>query len=216
MEPVKDHYRLLNISPRATTEEIKKAFRKLALKYHPDKNDSPSAAKTFVAIQEAYHILSDRKKRAAYNYKRYTQSPHRAARTVIQAAEDVLFLSDKLKKEILAKDPYRIDRDLLFFQLSDLLSDEAMFVIKESGSPEIIQRIVNNILNCTKFLSYEFSKEIIQKLDPLRVVAPGIKQELTDTLRQNRQQYYWNRYKIFIAVAVAVLFCFFLFFAGRR
>jgi hypothetical protein len=125
----------------------------------------------------------------------------------------VLFLSDKLRKEIRAKDPYRIDRDLLFFQLSDLLSDEAILVMKESGSPELIQDIAGNIIACTGFLSYEFAKEIIQKLHALYTVAPGIKQELAKALQQIKQQYYWNRYKVLIALIVAGLVCFFIYLA---
>jgi molecular chaperone DnaJ len=213
MEPAKDHYRALNVSPTATTEEIKKAFRKLALKYHPDKNDSPGAVRQFASIHESYLVLSDRKKRTEYNYKRYTQSPQRAARTVIQSAEAVLFLSNQLKKEILSKDPYRIDRDLLFFQLSDLLSDEAIFVIKESASPEIIENIVSNIITCMKFLSYEFCKEIIQKMHPLQILTPRIKEELDYALQQSKQQYYWNRYQALIALIVAGVVCFFIYLA---
>lgn len=212
MEPAKDHYRSLHVSPTATTEEIKKAFRKLALTYHPDKNDSPSAAKIFAGIQEAYLVLSDRKKRAEYNYQRYTQSPQRAARTVIQAAEDVLFLSDKLRKDILSKDPYRIDRDLLFFQLSDLLSDEAIFVVKESTDTGITQSIVSNIISCLRFLPYDYASEIISKLFQLSD-KPEIKQEITNALQQSKQQYYWNRYKALVALVVAGLVCFFIYLA---
>jgi molecular chaperone DnaJ len=211
MEPVKDHYRSLNVSPKATTEEIKKAFRKLALQYHPDKNNSQSAIKMFADIQEAYQVLSDRKKRAEYNYKKYTQSPQRPARTVIQAAGDVLFLSDQLKKEILFKDPFRLDRDLLFFQLSDLLSEDTIFILKESATPDIIRSVVANILSCTKFLPYDFAKEIIQKLNPLYTVEPGIKTELTNTLQQIKQQYYWNKYKFLIALMIAGLVCFLIY-----
>lgn len=63
----KDYYQILEISNNATDEDIKKAYRKLALKYHPDKNKSPGAEERFKEIAEAYEVLSDKKKRDIYD-----------------------------------------------------------------------------------------------------------------------------------------------------
>lgn len=62
---IKTYYDILSVLPNATQEEIKKSYRVLALKYHPDKNlnDIESATKTFNSIQEAYDVLSDVQKR---------------------------------------------------------------------------------------------------------------------------------------------------------
>ena len=58
----KDYYRILNVASSASADEIKKAFRKSALKYHPDKNaGSQLAAEKFSEIQEAYLVLKDKK-----------------------------------------------------------------------------------------------------------------------------------------------------------
>ncbi|MDQ0064362.1 J domain-containing protein [Chryseobacterium lathyri] len=65
---MKDYYYFLGISPDASEEDIKKAYRKLSLKYHPDKNDNDDFfAGRFREIQEAYEILSDSGKRRTYD-----------------------------------------------------------------------------------------------------------------------------------------------------
>jgi molecular chaperone DnaJ len=63
----RDYYEVLGVSKDATEEEIKRAFRKMAFKYHPDRNREDRAAEKFKEVNEAYEVLSDANKRAAYD-----------------------------------------------------------------------------------------------------------------------------------------------------
>ena len=64
----RDFYEVLDVARNASDEEIKKAYRKLAMKHHPDRNqDNPSAEEKFKEVKEAYEMLSDPQKRAAYD-----------------------------------------------------------------------------------------------------------------------------------------------------
>lgn len=63
----KDYYKVLGIHKGASDDEIKKAYRKQALRYHPDKNKSPGAEDKFKEIAEAYDVLSDAKKKDIYD-----------------------------------------------------------------------------------------------------------------------------------------------------
>jgi DnaJ-class molecular chaperone len=67
MPTKRDYYEILGVDKNATQAEIKKAYRKLALKYHPDRSDAEDAEEKFKEINEAYQVLSDEKKRQTYD-----------------------------------------------------------------------------------------------------------------------------------------------------
>ncbi len=81
----KDYYQILGVPRNATLEEIKKAYRRLALKYHPDRNPgNKEAEEKFKEISEAYSVLSDPEKRAiydAYGYEGLKQAGHKGYET---------------------------------------------------------------------------------------------------------------------------------------
>jgi molecular chaperone DnaJ/curved DNA-binding protein len=71
MPQTKDYYDILGVDEDASAKEIKKAYRDLARKYHPDRNpDKPNAEERFKEIQEAYSVLSDEEKRDQYDAQR--------------------------------------------------------------------------------------------------------------------------------------------------
>src|SRR5215831_10435084 len=62
-----DYYKVLGVDKKASQEDIKKAYRKLARKYHPDTNKDPGAEERFKQISEAYDVLGDEDKRKKYD-----------------------------------------------------------------------------------------------------------------------------------------------------
>lgn len=78
---MKSYYEILNVDKQATQKEIKSAYRKMALKYHPDKNKEKDAEAKFKEINKAYEVLSDEKKRQMYDqlgHQAYEQGGARA------------------------------------------------------------------------------------------------------------------------------------------
>ena len=66
-ESKRDYYEVLGVDRTATRDQIKHAYRRLALQFHPDKNKDPGAAATFRELAEAYAVLSDETKRKEYD-----------------------------------------------------------------------------------------------------------------------------------------------------
>ncbi len=67
MAEKRDYYEVLGVDKNATQDQIKRAYRKMAKKYHPDVNKSPDAEEKFKEVNEAYEVLSDENKKAAYD-----------------------------------------------------------------------------------------------------------------------------------------------------
>ncbi|HTL83442.1 MAG TPA: DnaJ domain-containing protein, partial [Bacteroidia bacterium] len=70
-----DHYSILGINPGASKDEIRKAYRKLAFQFHPDKNPSPAAKHKFIEITEAYDALMSGKVKGKSNAKKNSSAP---------------------------------------------------------------------------------------------------------------------------------------------
>ena len=80
---LKDYYRILGVNKDASAQDIKKAFRQLALRYHPDRNpgDVKEAEEKFKEINEAYEVLGDEQKKR--HYDRLLNWPAYSWRTVV-------------------------------------------------------------------------------------------------------------------------------------
>jgi len=96
MTSSRDYYGILGLKEDASYEDIKKQFRQLALKYHPDRNPGdPISEEMFKLVAEAYHVLSDKERRRLYDHKGHEGLKERGYRG-FKRTEDVLrtFSSD--------------------------------------------------------------------------------------------------------------------------
>lgn len=93
----RDYYIILNLSRTGTKEEIKKAYRKLALEWHPDKNKSPDAHLKFIEINEAYLLLYDDDARTKYNQE-YDQYNSESEHFKTTATKETIFKDENLNK----------------------------------------------------------------------------------------------------------------------
>lgn len=80
---MKDYYRILNLDPEASESDIKKAYRELAKRYHPDVNSHPDARRCFIEVNEAYEFLIDPTRRSRFRAKRHMSDQERMRREAV-------------------------------------------------------------------------------------------------------------------------------------
>ena len=137
----KNYYQLLQVSPQATAQEIKAAYRKLAFKYHPDRHKgSPINEAVFKEINEAYRVLSNPEKRKFYNASisvNNFQSNYK--RVVPVTAQSLLQYAIKLRSFVERSNPFSINQDLVFTKLQTLLSSHHLNILLLENNKQVVQ-----------------------------------------------------------------------------
>jgi curved DNA-binding protein CbpA len=210
-----DFYKLLGVLPNATTDEIKKAYHQLALKYHPDRN--PSDAKTeayFKKITEAYNVLSDPEQRENYNwnYKRSTQSQNEASRqkeheteqSIQSSPSTLLSFFKNYHKKIANIHKDRLDQSVVFHSINDKLSNENVNLLISSGDTKTNNLIIQEVIECCKYLEYSHIEKLIPKLVKLAGSDNDIINQIFSFNKKRKYASYLNRYKG-VAIAAAII-----------
>jgi hypothetical protein len=203
-----DYYSILNVSPTAGLDELKKAYRKLAMQYHPDKQpDAELAYERFRKIREAYEVLSHPQKRQAYHFSRFHSD---IPKTDLQNAQNILDELKNITDVANAIGHFRIDYFLLGKQLLEILSPINLLILKAENNPAIRNKIIRQLLQCCTFLDYLISVKITDSIKT--ILSNEELLSINNFLKIKQRWYYWDKYKIFVAVAIAISICCIIYF----
>lgn len=212
----KDYYKILDVKPTAEAVTIKRNYRKLAMRYHPDKNQGDAlAAEVFSDIAEAYSVLSDPLQRRAYNEKRFNifETGRYYAPVITQTS--VTANINKLQQTIATLDPYRLNRDALYVSICRIMSDEVIDFLKQEQDKTFNRLFIERILQCAKLLTMQY----IYKLSPALFDVAGddeaARRNIEAFMQTARRSNAWNRYKAIVVIVAALLLCLLVFLLGR-
>ncbi|MBS1584110.1 MAG: J domain-containing protein [Bacteroidetes bacterium] len=214
---IKDHYKTLGISPAATLQDIKKAYRKLAFQYHPDQNpDNAFAEANFKEIQEAYSILSHVGKRRQYDEERWLMGMGNKAREQ-QAITPQWILAEcrKLVHHMSAIDTYRMSHRSLRDYISLLLSDAHIGVLKNHNDTLADQAIIQEILTATHHMQYDYMLDVCERLIQIAPDQPT-RDNIAGELEKHRKRAGFDKYFAFFILISAILLALFMYFYGRK
>jgi hypothetical protein len=214
---LKDYYKILEVPPAASVQDIKKSFRKLAQRYHPDKNaGSQIAGAHFMEIQEAYKVLSDPRERESYNYKRWyirsTGQPF-ASQPVTPTA--LLEACRLLKQYIASMNVFHVNYDAVSLHISQLLTKEAISMLHEYNDMTINHEIIYLLLQAAQPLPQRYFIPLIDLLLQLAGDDRMAQTSIAEALQQKKQRHTWDRYKWVVMLVVTALICWLMYRYGK-
>jgi molecular chaperone DnaJ len=203
---LKDYYKLLEVTPVASEQEIKTAFRRLALKYHPDKNEGNAFATVhFREIQEAYEILSNKLQREEYNYKRwYSRSLGKSFQPAFNTPSIILSECRRLAGYVAGTNIFQVDFDGLSYHIRQLLSDGNIAILQQYNQRPLNQQVVQYIMDASKSLPFVYISPIKDLLLRIAENDNSMTRNILLFSKQREQADSWNKYR-FLAVTFATL-----------
>jgi curved DNA-binding protein CbpA len=213
-----DYYKLLGIQPDASIDEIKRAYRQLALRYHPDQNPGDQNAEThFKRITEAYTILSDSEERESYDYELKRNQQTRTNKEQQAKADEpkqtkqitpqyILEIFQDITSKINRIEKNRINQSTLYKSLNDLLTIHNINFLIAYGDIKTNELIIKEAIICCKYLAYPYLENIIPKLIKLANSNNEIVQKILLFSKKQKYYSYWKRYKAFTLMGAIIIF----------
>lgn len=217
MFPIKDYFALLEVAPSASPAEIKKAYRKLAHQYHPDKhNNDPYSSARFAEIKEAYEVLTDPSKKEYYLQQRwYNQAMGRKKTKETITPVNLLKQALELEKYVSSLDVFRMDKNGLQEYIQDLLQEEHIRQIRDFHETATIREIVGIFLRSMRPLPPAYTQPVYPKLEALASGDPVAEEQISEHRGKAERKYRREKYSLLLIILLTLLLCGLIWLGGR-
>jgi len=213
---LKDYYKTLGIKASASQQEIKKAYRTLAVKYHPDKNpDNVHAEAQFKEIQEAYAILNDPDKREVYDDERWLAGM--GGKNRYQEAVTPTWLvkiARELNASLAIMDTHRMSQRALQAYILLILADQHLGILLHEKDLESNTTIITELIKATKRLEVRYLDEIEQRLVTLANGDEKLLETIDIKMEERIRRYKWEKMLPYFVLAVTLGLCVLMYLYG--
>ncbi len=213
---LKDYYQILQIEPHSTLADIKQAFRRLALIYHPDKNPNNRYAEAqFNEIKEAYEVLTNPVKKENYLQQRwYNQSIGKRRTTETITPVSILKLVLELEQYVSRLDVHRMNKEGLSDYIEELLSTETVKSLKQFNEGEINRQIITSILSAMRPLTMKFIGNVTTRLESLADDETSLRR-IKNFLSNRKKAFLWERYKVAVIIFFTIFICLLIYLTSK-
>lgn len=208
--PVKDYYKILELSPGADPAAIKKNFRKLALRFHPDTNQGNEyAAAWFRELQEAYDTLSDPVKKDAYLQLRWLNQTQGKAMVmpVVLTPDTIAAEARALANRVAGLDHFRMDHAQLAENLENFLTDDRLQVLQQYKATQQQYTIGVLLLQAAAPVSFALLAGFYARMQLLAIHVPTLQTALHLHQQGKKWQHLWQVHQWWIILAATLLLC---------
>ncbi|MEO6315325.1 MAG: DnaJ domain-containing protein [Chitinophagaceae bacterium] len=206
---LKDYYKILDLTPAATALQVKKSFRQLALRHHPDKNPGSALSEAkFKEIHEAYEILADPDKRADYNYKRwYHKSLKKQFNDEPLTSTTILGECVRLHNYMLSVNAFRVNYDGLSYHIRQLLSQQNTAILLETADEKLRKKVIEELLVPAAVLPARYIQPVVELMLRLAAGSTALTSQVNAFSKQHKQKTTWQKYSALVVVAITLLLC---------
>lgn len=213
---IKDYYQTLEVSINATTDDIKKSFRRLAHVYHPDKNTTNTFAEArFREIHEAYTVLSNESKRAAYDNERWLSGRFKKNAALL-TPQYFLAEMQKLNRHLAEVDVYRMNKQLLQEYLLFLLSADKAAIIIQHGDTENILSITKEITKAISYLPSYFALPVLARFGNIASISLEAAQIILSETAKIKKAQKWQKIYPWLVVTITLFILIAMYYFSKK
>ena len=206
--PVKDYYKLLQVDPSADFTTIKRAFRKLAMQYHPDKNqESPSSTSHYRELQLAYEILSNPQKREEYHYQRWLEKSKGHELDTAISTDQILQLFINTERVIHEMDSFRTDNFHLLDILLNLYNTNRIELILEENESKLEKTVIQLALQSSSSLCSSYQLRLMEQLNKLLKKHPEQRSIWDEQVKTRQQKEFIEKLKVPVVILLTIILC---------
>jgi len=204
-------YAVLGLTATATSTEIKRAFRKLAHIYHPDKHNNPVYIDQYQQIQKAYEILGNPEAKQLYDHSLQLQTQYYGAQKPINDIHDLVTYFHKVERELQQADRRFINYDRIQWQLNQAIGLPQFNGLLQAASLAQQQHLLHQILYSLQFLPFQLAIPYVEILHA-GFSETNMQAVIHQFSNNKKWEARWNAMQLPIVALISLLICYGIFY----